>query len=358
MWVRGVVLPEREERSFVIDGEVLRVGAPAAGDLVGEGWLVPGLVDVHTHPGAENSRDTFTDAALREHLLSHRDAGVLLVRTPGTAQRIPDWVAEDPALPRVRSAGRWLATPGRFYPGYGRDISEPELPTAAVEEASSADGWCKVIVDWQPDEPPLSVELLAQTVADVHAVGGKVAAHCQTAEGCRTAVEAGVDSLEHGMHLDPGLLDRMAAQGTALVPTLVAFAGLADGVRAQPQSRFREWFLDGWDHLPALVGAAYESGVTVLAGTDSTPFGRVAAEVEWLARPAQAGSCRRRFVGCALMAGATGSRGWCTGRPAGLRQRPDAGPLDTHPAQAGHAPWSRHPPKVIPAGMIPPATAG
>lgn len=284
MWVRGVVLPEREERSFVIDGEVLRVGAPAAGDLVGEGWLVPGLVDVHTHPGAENSRDTFTDAALREHLLSHRDAGVLLVRTPGTAQRIPDWVAEDPALPRVRSAGRWLATPGRFYPGYGRDISEPELPTAAVEEASSADGWCKVIVDWQPDEPPLSVELLAQTVADVHAVGGKVAAHCQTAEGCRTAVEAGVDSLEHGMHLDPGLLDRMAAQGTALVPTLVAFAGLADGVRAQPQSRFREWFLDGWDHLPALVGAAYESGVTVLAGTDSTPFGRVAAEVEWLAR--------------------------------------------------------------------------
>ena len=58
----------------------------------------------------------------------------------------------------------------------------------------------------------------------VHAIGGKVSVHAQTAAGCAHAVAAGVDSLEHGMHLDPGLLDQMAAQGTVLVPTLNAFA--------------------------------------------------------------------------------------------------------------------------------------
>ncbi|WP_405680563.1 hypothetical protein [Streptomyces sp. NBC_01238] len=70
------------------------------------------------------------------------------------------------------------------------------------------------------DEPAVPLALLTSVVEAVHAAGGKVAVHCQTAEGTRNAVLAGADSLEHGMHLDPALLDRMAAQGTAFVPTL------------------------------------------------------------------------------------------------------------------------------------------
>ena len=282
--ISGIVLPEREVRCFRIDGEVLREDRSAAGDLVAEGWLVPGLVDVHTHPGTEEPGDTFSDAALRRHLLSHRDAGVLLVRTPGSAAPIPRWVAAEPDLPRVRSAGRWLATPGRFFPGYGRDVAEHELAAAALEEVAAGDGWCKVIVDWRYDEAPVSPDALAATVAAVHAAGAKVAAHCQTADGCRVAVEAGVDSLEHGMHLDPGLLDRMAAQGTALVPTLLAFAEVVDDIRARVPGPFRDWFVSGWEGLLRTVRAAHESGVTVLAGTDGTPFGCVPAEVGWLVR--------------------------------------------------------------------------
>jgi imidazolonepropionase-like amidohydrolase len=282
--IRGVVLPERVHRSFVLDGGVLREDRAARGEvLVDGGWLLPGLVDVHTHPGTEKPGDTFDDAVLRRHLTEHRDAGVLLVRTPGTAARMPGWVAEDPELPRVRSAGRWLATPGRFFPGYGRDVAEPELPGAALEESAAGDRWCKVVVDWRWNEAPVDPRILAATVEAVHAAGGLVAAHCQTAEGCRAAVEAGVDSLEHGMHLDPALLDRMAAQGTALVPTLVAFAGMVDRIRARSQDGFRDWFVQGWEGLPATVRAAHESGVVVLAGTDGLPFGAVAAEVARLA---------------------------------------------------------------------------
>ena len=50
--VTGIVLPEREERTLFIDGGVLREDpVPGADRLIDGGWLLPGLVDVHTHPG-------------------------------------------------------------------------------------------------------------------------------------------------------------------------------------------------------------------------------------------------------------------------------------------------------------------
>src|SRR5438046_104978 len=109
--IRGIVLPEREGRTFWIDGDRPRSGtAPDADVVVDGGWLVPGLVDVHTHPGTEGPGTPFSDEILRSQLIEHRDAGVLLVRTPGTSERMPGWVAAEAELPRVRSAGRWLAT--------------------------------------------------------------------------------------------------------------------------------------------------------------------------------------------------------------------------------------------------------
>jgi imidazolonepropionase-like amidohydrolase len=285
MLVRGVVLPEREERSFWIDGEVLRTEPVEHADTVVDGgWLVPGLVDVHTHPGTEERNGSFDDETLRRHLIDHRDAGVLLVRTPGTAARMPDWVDGDPELPRVRSAGRWLATPGRFFPGHGRDVSEDDVVQAAVEETKASSGWCKVIGDWQYSDPALPLPILRSVVEAVHAIGGRVAVHCQTAEGSRNAVLAGADSLEHGMHLDPELVDAMAAQGTAYVPTLAVLGTASERVRANEPSARRDWFLSGWDAMLPTVRAAREAGVTVLAGTDSFPCGTVASEVDWLLR--------------------------------------------------------------------------
>ena len=137
--VRGIVLPEREERSLWIDGGVFREGPAAGGDTVVDGgWLVPGLVNVHTHPGAERPGDPFDESLLRQHLADHASAGVLLIRAPGSAARIPGWAHDTDGLPRVRSAGPWLATPGRFFPGWGRRVTEADLAAAAVQEAAAA----------------------------------------------------------------------------------------------------------------------------------------------------------------------------------------------------------------------------
>jgi imidazolonepropionase-like amidohydrolase len=315
--VRGVVLPDGEERTLWVDGDTLRLDPVPNADVVFDGgWLVPGLVDVHTHPGTEQPGDELNDVMLRRHLSDHRDAGVLVVRTPGTADRVPSWVADDEEMPRVRSAGPWLATPGRFFPGYGRHVGENELVAAAVEEATASSGWCKVIGDWKPDDPPVSASLLKDVVTAVHAVGGRVAVHCQTAEGSRNAVLAGVDSLEHGMHIDPALVDQMAMQGTALVPTLTTFGRSADKIRAEGSNPFTDWWLQGWEAMPPTIRAAHEAGVLILAGTDSMPFGSVSEEIGWLVRTGLPSEV-------ALGAGSWSARSWL-----GLPGLVDGAPAD------------------------------
>jgi imidazolonepropionase-like amidohydrolase len=55
--LRGVVLPDDEERDLYVAGDRISF-EPLGGaePVVDGGWLLPGLVDVHTHPGAEHPR--------------------------------------------------------------------------------------------------------------------------------------------------------------------------------------------------------------------------------------------------------------------------------------------------------------
>ncbi len=380
--VRGTVLPEREERSLWIDGGVLREDPVKDAETVAsDGWLLPGLVDVHTHPGAEKPGDPFDESVLRAELADHAAAGVLLIRAPGSVARIPGWAHDADGLPRVRSAGPWLATPGRFFPGWGRHVTEAELAGAAAEEAAAAGeaaarpeaaaqaggepstgpgtgqpaasgpgpaswpaaGWCKIIGDWGWDEPPVPLAVLREVTSAVHAIGGKVSVHAQTAAGCAHAVAAGVDSLEHGMHLDPGLLEQMAAQGTALVPTLNAFAASAFRVRAWDPGPRRDSYLAGWAAMPSTARAAYEAGVTVLAGTDTHPCGTVAEEVE---RLISAGLPRAAAVGAASWT----ARAWL-----GLPGLTDGAPADLvvfDEDPVAHPDVLHHPRRIILRGQV------
>ena len=101
--------------------------------------------------------------------------------------------------------------------------------------------------------------------------------------GSAAAVAAGVDSLEHGMWLDDGLLDAMREKGITLVPTLSVFLAHLDQARTGRAGPGRDWFVNGAERHGALVVSAYEAGVQVLAGTDSMPHGRVVDEVRALA---------------------------------------------------------------------------
>ena len=280
--IRGVALPGGDPVDLFADGDRWTDDPVPGAELAAEGWLVPGLVDAHTHPGAEEPGKPLDEGLLRDDLRAHLAAGVTMIRSPGLAGDPPEWFGQAGDLPRAVHAGPWIAQHGQFFDGWGRRADHAELPAVAAAQAART-GWAKIIADWGPDDEPVPTDVLAAVVAAVHAVGGRVAVHSQHAAGGAAAVAAGVDSLEHGMCLDPELLPRMAERGTALTPTLSVLLSHLDDVRGRPDGPRKDWYLGGATAHPALVAAAAEAGVTILAGTDSRPHGRVADEIRALA---------------------------------------------------------------------------
>ena len=104
-------------------------------------------------------------------------------------------------------------------------------------------------------------------VYESHAQGRRVACHAVGGPGLRTAVEAGVDSIEHGCYLDldHDLLRMMADKDITLVPTLTVFAHHSAEGNPVAQVEAREFR----EHHIETVQQAIRYGVRVVAGTDA-----------------------------------------------------------------------------------------
>jgi imidazolonepropionase-like amidohydrolase len=282
MRVTGTLLPSGERTELWLLGDRVTFTRPhTEPQTVGEGlFLTPGLGDGHTHPGHDDD-GVFTGARFMAECAQHVAAGTTALRVPGHTAPVPPALRADPALPRLVTAGRLLAHTG-LATGHPMHSPTDDLLAAGLAEAAANDGWCKVIADWEDNEPPVPAADLRALVDAAHARGFRVAAHCQTAAGSRVAVECGVDSIEHGWYLTDDLIESLAARGGAFVPTATAFLPHVDIVRGKPEGPRKDYFLGGVAGLPRSAAVAHEAGATVLAGTDSAPFGNVVSEVEFL----------------------------------------------------------------------------
>lgn len=79
-----------------------------------------------------------------------------------------------------------------------------------------------------------SDEELRAIVDEAHRRGLKVAAHTHGAAAVRSAVEAGIDCIEHGFLLDDATIELMAERGTFLVATTALIDGM-DISKAPPE---------------------------------------------------------------------------------------------------------------------------
>ena len=171
------------------------------------------------------------------------------------------WIPADPSLPdsvangvdQVRAVVRTMVRAGA-----------DAIKCATTGGASSRPGH-------GPSDPAFTRDEMRMLVDEAHALGRKVLCHALGGAGLRLAVEAGVDSIEHGCYLadQPELLAMMAERGTFLTPTLLVYVYHRESPAPHVRRRARALYAR---HLES-VQMALAAGVKVVAGTDAGGHG-------------------------------------------------------------------------------------
>lgn len=296
-------------------------------------FVLPGLIDCHTHITFEMSPNTAldfvqkseADVAIDGVLYAQRtlEAGFTTIRNVGswgdTAFALRDAInAGKTPGPRILCAGRAITPTGGHGDVHGYVEGLLDMPTEFQGVADGPDACRKAVraqvkrgadvikitatggvlsrigagVEQQffPDE-------LKAIVETAHLLGLKVAAHAHGVRGINAALRAGVDSIEHGSYLDEESISLFREGGAFYVPTLMAGEAVVNAAKSNP-----DYFVPAVREKAIAVGPvmmenfekAHRAGVNIAFGTDSgvSPHGDNAREFELMVEggmsPAQA----------------------------------------------------------------------
>jgi imidazolonepropionase-like amidohydrolase len=135
-----------------------------------------------------------------------------------------------------------------------------------------------------PRDGAFNLDEMTALADEAHALDRRVMCHALGGRGLRIAIEAGVDSIEHGCYLDeePELLDRMAQRGIFFVPTFAVY----DFHRKSALPHVRERAQHLREHHVESLRRALAAGVKIAAGTDAGGHGhpKNALEIECLVK--------------------------------------------------------------------------
>lgn len=311
----GVVIVQGDK---IVDlGSNLAISSDAKVIDLGDATLSPGFMDAHTHltldfSGNYNERRLQElDQNVSEHAIKAvgwaRDtveAGFTTVRDLGSrfvgSHEFVDVALRNSINKGVIVGPRMLvatfgvgATGGHFdstagfraglfgrEPDYSEGMADGpdgirkavrfEIKNGADVIKAAVSGGVLSLAD-EVDTPQLTPAEVAALVDETHRLRKKVAVHCHGDQAAREAIEAGVDSIEHGSFLKPETLTLMKNKGTYLTPTLMA----------------TEWIMSKIDNYPPALQAkakaaaaarsemfrnAVKMGVKISFGTDAAVF--------------------------------------------------------------------------------------
>ncbi|MGI8705231.1 MAG: amidohydrolase family protein [Sphingomicrobium sp.] len=270
--------------------------------------VLPGLIDMHVHLGGLDDRmqsrlqapfRDYEDEAYTALLNARRTllAGFTTVRDlgaePRTIMSLRDAIASGHfAGPTIVAAGRMVSVSGGHgdVNGFNRDLTSIYEPRAintcngaddcrrAVREQISlgaevikfaATGGVLSNVPGGLNQQMMADEMRA-VVETARTFGRKVAAHAHGVDGINAALEAGVDSIEHGTFTNDRTFELYRRTGAYYVPTLLApAAALADGERGALTPAQMQKAREAAGNAERSFAEAVRRGVNIAFGTDS-----------------------------------------------------------------------------------------
>lgn len=258
-------------------------------------WISPGVIDLHTHLAwtdfhhedqlkrdpreVEAMQVQAFEATLRAGVTAARDAGGL---PPSTAR----FIGEHYGQPlKVFASGDPLG---------GQDAQGPMHLQRRIDEISNGGAsWIKIFATGglgSPSDkvldPLFSREELFFIVRAAHANRKRVLIHAWGGPALDWAIDAGVDSVEHGIYMTEAQAHRLVQSGISFVPTATIYRIAADpGGALALAEPFRERAARAADAHPNAIRYAHRAGVRIGLGTDfATPalHGRNLEELDTL----------------------------------------------------------------------------
>jgi imidazolonepropionase-like amidohydrolase len=284
-------------------------------------FLVPGLVDAHTHLFHEGfvplppkgSLLAYASVVTANNLRTALQAGITTLRA------ISDGYHADLAMrsavrdhilfgPRIYAAGNGICMTGGHGSGLAGvvEVDGPLAVRKAIrEEVKAGVDFIKLLTSHRTDTPEFSLEEIKAGVDEAHRLGKRVAIHAGNYVGTRMAAEAGVDTIEHCNFFDDETAEMMAEKGIIVVPTVWVYhsiqekiQGLAGDVMDKLGAELkldmdelqatRIWADRVVERYPRTIEMLRSHGVRIAAGTDNViadePFAMLHKEMEYMTR--------------------------------------------------------------------------
>lgn len=261
--------------------------------------LLPGLIDCHNHlsldPTLENylyrMNDSIPELTLRATAtmaVDHR-SGVTTSRCLGDKGflDVECKKAVNSGLvpgPRLLVATRGVrALHGHGFVGYPFSGVE-QIRTAVRENLAAGADVIKIFITGTLRDPKgipsyFTKEEIQVAVDEAHRLGVPVATHCIGGIGLKWALEAGIDTIEHGYFLTDKEIDLLAQSDSWLVMTPSIFFTEAR-IRTLPLHLI-EGHLRQRDEVAQRMRAAIKAGIRFAVGTDGM-HGGLAQEIQCL----------------------------------------------------------------------------
>jgi len=274
-------------------------------DLKG-GYVCPGLINMHVHLAGngkpqKKQRDnaklvrTIMSSALTRAVAykmvcgfakDELMGGVTTIRTVGGLcdfdTRLRDEIAAGKKVgPRILAANRGISVPGGHMAGsVAVEAKTPEEAVKYLEtiEKENVDliklmitgGVLDAKEKGVPGELKMPPEMVRAVCDKAHAAGYKVAAHVESPEGVRIALENGVDSIEHGAKPDEEILRLFKEKNAFLCTTLSPALPYALFDRTLTNATEVEQYNGNvvFEGIIACAKAAIENGIPVVLGND------------------------------------------------------------------------------------------